>query len=68
MLNVYEFDGSVQPGAKGNHFEVYRETPDVIVPLFYAETLDEAVKFCYASGNNFTIHTLEAWEKEYGEM
>ena len=67
MLNIYEFDGSVQPGAKGNHYEVYDENK-VIDLLFYAETLDEAVKFCYASGNNFTVNTLEAWEKEYGEM
>lgn len=66
MLNVYEFDASVQPGALSNHFEVYNED-DTLEPLFYAETLDTAVKFCYASGDNFTIHTLQAYYKEYGE-
>ena len=66
MLNVYEFDASVQPGAQANHFEVYDED-EVINPLFYAESLDEAVKFCYNSGHNFTIYTVEAYYKEYGD-
>lgn len=66
MLNVYEFDASVQPGAQANHFEVYDED-EVIKPLFYADDLDKAVKFCYNSGHNFTIHTIEAYYKEFGE-
>lgn len=66
MLNVYEFDASVQPGAQANHFEVYDED-EVVTPLFYAETLDKAVNFCYALGDNFTIHTIEAYYKEFGE-
>jgi hypothetical protein len=66
MLNVYEFDASVQPGATANHFEVYDED-EVVKPLFYAETLDKAVKFCYTMGDNFTIHTLQAYYKEFGE-
>lgn len=66
MLNVYEFDASVQPGALANHFEVYDED-EVIKPLFYADDLDTAVKFCYAMGDNFTIHTLQAYYNEFGE-
>lgn len=66
MLNVYEFDASVQPGATANHFEVYNEQ-EVVMPMFYAETLDKAVKFCYDSGENFTIYTLQAYYNEFGE-
>ena len=66
MLNVYEFDASVQPGALQNHFEVYDED-EVIKPLYYAENLDEAVKFCYAMGDNFTVNTIKAYYKEFGE-
>ena len=66
MLNVYEFDASVMPGAVANHFEVYDEE-EVLKPMFYAETLDKAVNFCYALGQNFTVHTLEAYYKEFGE-
>lgn len=66
MLNVYEFDASVQPGAQSNHFEIYDED-EVINPMYYAETLDAAVKFCYASGQNFTIYTVQAYYNEYGE-
>ena len=66
MLNVYEFDASVQPGATANHFEVYSED-EVVTPMYYAETLDKAVKFCYDSGHNFTIHTVQAYYNEFGE-
>lgn len=66
MLNVYEFDASVMPGATANHFEVYDEE-DVLDMLFYAETLDKAVNFCYTLGQNFTVHTLEAYYQEFGE-
>lgn len=66
MLNCYEFDASVQPGAQANHFEVYTED-EVINPIFYTESLDELVKFCYDSGHNFTIHTVQAYYNEFGE-
>jgi hypothetical protein len=66
MLNVYEFDSSVQPGATANHFEVY-DNDEVLAPIFYAESLDKAVQFCYDSGHNFTVNTLQAYYKEHGE-
>lgn len=66
MLNVYEFDSSVQPSTKTNYFEVYKED-EVLEPLFYAETLDKAIKFCYNQGQNFTVHTLQAYYNEFGE-
>jgi hypothetical protein len=66
MLNVYEFDASVQPGATSNHFEVY-DGDEVVSLMFYAESLDTAVKFCYDSGRNFTVHTLQAYYNEHGE-
>lgn len=66
MLRVYEFDASVQPGAQRNHFEVYKED-DVLHTIFYSEYLDEVVSFCYASGHNFEINTLQAYYNEFGE-
>jgi hypothetical protein len=35
--------------------------------MFYAESLDKAVSFCYNLGQNFTVHTLEAYYQEFGE-
>lgn len=64
MLNIYELDHTVIPQAKNNYFEVYAE--DITKPLFSSEHIDNAVAFCYASGDNFTFHSLEAWEREHG--
>jgi predicted ribonuclease YlaK len=66
MLTVYEFDSSVQPGAKANHFEVY-DKDDVVTPIFVSEELDKVARFCYDSGQNFTIYTAQAYYNEFGE-
>ena len=66
MFNIYEFDGSVQPGAMSDYFEIYDED-NVIKPIFTTESLDKATNFCYALGKNFTVHTLEAYYQEFGE-
>lgn len=66
MLRVYEFDASVQPGAQANNFEVYGED-NVIDAIFYSESLDEVIKFCYDSGQNFEVNTLQAYYNEFGE-
>lgn len=64
MLNIYEFDHTVIPQTKNNYFEVYGE--DVINPLFSSEYLDNVIAYCYNTGDNFTFHSLEAWEREHG--
>ena len=67
MLRVYEFDASVQPGAKANNFEVYGED-NVVDAIFSSESLDKTMRFCYDSGQNFEVNTLQAYYNEYGEQ
>jgi len=66
MFNIYEFDHSVMPGEMNDYFEVYSES-DSVNPIYRSEYLDEVVAFCYASGNEFTVHTLQAYYNENGE-
>jgi hypothetical protein len=78
MFNIYEFDHSVMPGEMNDYFEVYSESDSVnpiyrseyldeVNPIYRSEYLDEVVAFCYASGNEFTVHTLQAYYNENGE-
>jgi hypothetical protein len=64
-LRVFEMNYSCSPNGVDT-FQVCTEPEkgDEIIGSFY--TLGEAVTFCYNRGSNFTIYTLEAWEKEYG--
>ena len=64
-LRVFEMNYSVSPGGV-DAFEVHTdyEKGDEVIGSF--DTLGDAVSFCYSKGTNFTIYTLEAWEKEYG--
>lgn len=66
MLRVYEFDHTVMPGVPSNYFEVYDEDNNIDA-IFYSYSLDETMKFCYDSGNNFEVNTVEAYYKEHGE-
>jgi hypothetical protein len=66
MLRVYEFDSSVIPGSYKDWFEVYQDD-DVLDAIYLADSLDKAMKFCYDSGQNFEVHTLQAYYNEYGE-
>jgi hypothetical protein len=64
-LRILEIGYSVSPGGT-DWYEVYDVEDDFTPPIFESEHLDEAVKFCYDSGYNFEVHTLAAWEREYG--
>lgn len=66
MLNIYEFDHSATPATMSDYFEVYQDS-EVLEPIFISESLDKAVSFCYNLGQNFTVHTLEAYYKEFGD-
>lgn len=66
MLRVYEFDSSVIPGNPKDWFEVYEED-SIIDPIFTSDSLDETMKFCYSSGQNFEVSTIQAYYNEYGE-
>lgn len=66
MLRVYEFDASVIPGSYKDWFEVYGED-NVIDPIYFSDRLDKVIEFCYASGENFEVNTLQAYYNEFGE-
>lgn len=66
MLRMFELDSSVIPGMKKNQWEVYEDN-DITGAIFITDSLDTAVKFCYDSGQNFEVNTLEAYYKEYGD-
>lgn len=59
MLNIYEYDHTALPGTKTNYFEVHLGSG--YSPIFSTESLDRAVEFCYASGHNFTVHTVKSF-------
>ena len=64
-LEILEIDYSVSPGGI-NSFEVYdiQEIEPVSLPIYEAEDLTDAVKFCYNLGQDFTVRTLASWERE----
>lgn len=66
MLRVYEFDHSCMPGVEADFFEVYEED-NVIDAIFFSKSLEKVMKFCYDSGQNFEVHTLQAYYNEFGE-
>lgn len=66
LLNIYEFDGSVIPGAMSDWFEVYGED-DNVNAVYVSDKLTDVIAYCYNSGDEFTVHTLEAYYKEHGE-
>lgn len=66
MLRVYEFDASVIPGSYTDWFEVYEED-NVIDAVYFSDSLDKVMRFCYDSGQNFEVNTLQAYYNEHGE-
>lgn len=63
-LKIYEMNYSAHPNGE-DAFDVYAETDGILGRVVQSfDTLNDAVQFCYNSGTIFTIHTLEAWEKE----
>ena len=64
-LEILEIDYSVSPGGI-NSFEVYdiQEIEPVSLPIYEAEDLTSAVKYCYDLGQDFTVRTLAAYYKE----
>ena len=66
-LEILEIDYSVSPGGV-NSFEVYDiwDYPHS-VPIYETEDLTSAVKYCYDLGQDFTVRTLAAWEREQSE-
>ena len=64
-LEIVEIDYSVSPGGI-NSFEVYdrQELDPVSLPIYESEDLTDAVRFCYDLGEDFSVRTLAAWEKE----
>lgn len=66
MLQVYEFDANAVPGSYKNWFEVYAEE-DILKPLYFSDDIDKVVKYCYDSGQNFEVNTLQAYYNEHGE-
>jgi hypothetical protein len=59
MLNIYEIDHGSIPAQMSNYFEVYEEI--TINPIFTSDSLDKAKDFCYSTGKDFTVHTLEEY-------
>lgn len=66
MLRVYEFDSSIIPGNPADWFEVYDED-NIVDAIFSSESLEKVMKFCYDSGQNFEVNTLQAYYNEFGE-
>ena len=64
-LEIIEIDYEVSPGGV-NSFEVYdrQELDPVSLPIYESEDLTDAVRFCYDLGEDFSVRTLAAWEKE----
>lgn len=65
VLKVYEFDSSVQPGATADYFEVHDD--EHLEAIFVSESLDETMRFCYNSGKDFEVFTLEAYRRKYDD-
>ena len=64
MLEILEVNYAVSPGGI-DEFEVYSvdERDHFDPPIFSTTKLEEAVRFCYELGRDFTVRTLAQWEE-----
>jgi hypothetical protein len=63
-LEILEVNYSCSPGGI-DEFEVYSNQPrnNISDLLFSSPKLEEAVKYCYNLGKDFTVRTLAEWEE-----
>ena len=63
-LEILEVNYSCSPGGV-DEFEVYSNQPwnNISDLLFSSPKLEEAVKYCYNLGKDFTVRTLAEWEE-----
>jgi hypothetical protein len=63
-LEILEVNYSISPGGI-DEFEVYNTNEHSVSngPLFSSTKLEEAVRFCYELGKDFTVRTLAQWEE-----
>ena len=63
-LEILEVNYSVSPGGV-DEFEVYStDERDLLDPPIFSTTkLEEAVRFCYELGRDFTVKTFAQWEE-----
>ncbi len=63
-LEILEVNYSCSPGGV-DEFEVYSlDTRDhSLPPIFSSTKLEEAVRFCYELGKDFTVRTLAQWQE-----
>jgi len=63
-LEILEVNYSCSPGGV-DEFEVYSNSPrdNISNLLFTSPKLEEAVKYCYDLGRDFTVRTLAEWEE-----
>ena len=63
-LEILEVNYSCSPGGV-DEFEVYSNQPrnNISDLLFSSPKLEEAVKYCYSLGKDFTVRTLAEWEE-----
>jgi hypothetical protein len=65
MLEVYEINYAVSPGGVDS-FEVMKY--GIARPIFESESFTETMEFCYNQEEDFTVHTLPAYFKEWEQM
>lgn len=67
-LRIYEIDYSVSPGGI-NSFEIYPDvdsSDDTLgYPLYETESIQDACKWAYDQGCNFTVYTLAQYHREF---
>lgn len=63
MLKIYEIDYSVSPGGI-NSFEMYDESGEY---LYDFDNISQAHKFAEALKEDYTVHTLAHYHKEFEE-
>jgi len=63
-LEIVEINYSCSPGGV-DEFEVYSldERDHFNPPIFSTTKLEEAVRFCYELGKDFTVRTFAQWEE-----
>jgi hypothetical protein len=63
-LEILEVNYSVSPGGI-DEFEVYSSEPrsNISNLVFSSTKLEEAVRYCYELGKDFTVRTLAEWEE-----
>jgi len=63
MLNIYEIDYSVSPCGI-NSFEIYNEFGEYITEF---DTLIQAHNWCNNLAENYTVHLLSTYHREFDE-